>query len=264
MIAGQYWGGWLRYPERSLFSRTYDALGFFAHLKESGVDPWRQAGGKMTLMDLMHKEGEASSAEAYAAAAAAPGAAAFIDQWGSSYFRSTPAPDWSMEVSSTASGITSPRLTSTLSDGERLVTGVDPLAGQPIELDIGTDVVVFESLTGRGLIRFADGTQFAIADILNEPFCTKPGGCTCPSGSNGADHQFRSAAKGRTMIGLSGHIDGIEIMLVDGLTADTACAHAPEDFVPPEPCYCPPGPLGRIEAPSRVEAALVAMPRNVP
>lgn len=257
MIAGQYWGGWLRAPEGSLFSRVWDALGFFAHLKESGVDPW-------PLMDLMHRQGATSSEQAYDVAAAAPGADAFIDQWGPSYFRETPAPDWSMEISSTASAITSPRLMATLSDGERLPVGVDPLAGQPIELEISADVVVFGSLTGRGLIRFSDGTQFPIADILNEPFCTKPGGCTCPSDSNGADHQFRSTPKGRTMIGLSGHIDGIEIMLIDGMTADTACAQAPEDFVPQGPCYCAPGPGGRIEAPPRVEAARVAMTRNVP
>ena len=55
-------GWWRRYLldiGKSLLTRTYDAIGFFAHMEETGIDPWHS-------FDLMFKA--PTSAMAYAIA----------------------------------------------------------------------------------------------------------------------------------------------------------------------------------------------------
>ena len=34
------WTGWLKDPQKDLFGRSYDGLGFFAMLDQAGVDTW--------------------------------------------------------------------------------------------------------------------------------------------------------------------------------------------------------------------------------
>jgi hypothetical protein len=38
-----WWKDYLNTPTLSLFQRSYDAIGFYAHLRETGIDPWLRA-----------------------------------------------------------------------------------------------------------------------------------------------------------------------------------------------------------------------------
>ena len=72
-----WWRNYLTRPELPLFSHTYDAIGFYAHLAESGVNPW-------TVFAAMLQA--PNNVAAYHAAADG-GGNRFLDSWASGYFR---------------------------------------------------------------------------------------------------------------------------------------------------------------------------------
>ena len=240
-IGEEYWESWLKEPGTPLFQRTYDGIGFFMHLMESGIDPW-------PLLVAMHRKGESSSVDAYGVAVKGKAAGRMIDAWGASYLRDgSLQPDWSMSGPGLPEFVKSPVAEGTLANGDSLVAGLDPLAAMVARIAVGADAFVIVGRPARGLVRFADESAVPLAELLGQPVCTLPGGCACPTGSPGSRHTWRSAPKGDVLLGLSGHTDGVELA-IDGYSVEVACAQAPEDFQTPEPCWCPPGPLGRLDA----------------
>jgi hypothetical protein len=242
-VGGADWVPWLKYPGQPLFQRTYDAIGFFMHLQDVGVDPWK-------LLIPMHLKAESSSADAYAVAVKSA-SAELLDAWGPGYIRDVSLrPDWSTDGPGIPSGIATPIPTATLEDNTTIVGGADPLTTLPARIDLLSEAVVFEEFFvtsgAHGLIRFSDGTQKTLAEASGKPFCLKPGGCVCPEGSAGAGHAWQPGASGQLLFGIAGHTDGLDIE-IQAMTVDVTCAQAPEDFVPEEPCWCPPGPLGLVD-----------------
>jgi hypothetical protein len=240
-LGGKYWVPWLKYPGQPLFRRTYDAIGFFMHLQDVGVDPWK-------LLVPMHLKAEASSADAYQVAVKAA-SAKLLDAWGSSYIRDgTLRPDWSTDGLGLPNGISTPVPEVELTDNTTIVGGADPLTALAARIDLQSEAVVFEPMFvtsgAHGLIRFSDGTQKTMAEAASQPFCLKSGGCVCPEGSYGSGHAWQQGASGQLLFGIAGHTDGLDLE-IQAMTVDVTCAQAPEDFVPEEPCWCPPGPLGR-------------------
>jgi hypothetical protein len=212
----------------------------------------------------MHLAGEASSADAYGVAVKAGASGKVLDAWGPSYVRDQSlGPDWSTQGPGIPDYVKTPIFDGPLAGGETAVSGADPLGADAIKLDLQAEALVIEKLfavAGHGLVRFADGRQMSLEEAAGKPFCTKPGGCTCPEGSPGAGHTWIQTSTGPLKFGLAGHTDGIDVW-ISGQSVDTTCAEEPEDFVPAEPCYCPPGPLGGID--SRPPAtALVALRRS--
>jgi hypothetical protein len=240
-VGGADWVEWLKYPGRPLFGRTYDGIGFFMHLQDVGVDPWK-------LLVPMHLKAEASSADAYQVAVKAA-SAKLLDAWGSSYIRDgTLRPDWSTDGLGLPNGISTPVPEVELTDNTTIVGGADPLTALAARIDLQSEAVVFEPMFvtsgAHGLIRFSDGTQKTMAEAASQPFCLKSGGCVCPEGSYGSGHAWQQGASGQLLFGIAGHTDGLDLE-IQAMTVDVTCAQAPEDFVPEEPCWCPPGPLGR-------------------
>jgi hypothetical protein len=253
-LGAEYWEGWLKYPAAQLFARSYDGIGFFMHLQESGIDPW-------PLLIAMHKNGETSSADAYAVAVKGGAAGPMLDAWGPSYIRDLSLrPDWSTGGPGLPEAVRTPIGEGSLADGETAAAGADPLAASALKLDLQAESLVIEELfaapsAAHGLIRFADGKQMTLEEAAGKPFCLKPGGCTCPDGSAGSGHAWQPASQGQMLFGLAGHTDGVDVWL-HGMPVDITCAQAPEDFVPEEPCWCPPGPLGtRNAAPATIARA---------
>src|SRR5215207_6369861 len=136
--------------------------------------------------------------------------------------------------------------TASLVNFENLVVGAEPQGASAYRLDLKADVVVLESAPARGLIRFSDGTQKTLNELIGSPLCAKPGGCSCPTDSAGAAHAWQTVAQGDVLLGVTGHTDGATVTL-ETWDVDTTCAQAPEDFEWEEPCFCPPGPLGIAE-----------------
>ena len=89
----RFWDRYLLPPQIPLTERSYDAVGFYAHLKESGIDPWG-------VIRPMLAAGT-NSLDAYRSAGA--DAEQFVDSWASSVLRSGAGSAWD----TTGPGITS-------------------------------------------------------------------------------------------------------------------------------------------------------------
>jgi hypothetical protein len=236
-VGGEYWANWVKDPGRPLGKRSYDGIGFFMHLVESGIDPW-------PLLVKMHLEGEKGGPEAYLVATKLGGAERMIDAWGPSYIRhQNLSPDWTMTGQGMPDYIPPVIATASLGNFQTLVVGAEAQAASAYKIDLKADVVVLESAPARGMIRFSDKTQKTLNEAIGKPFCAKPGGCSCPAGSAGASHAWQTAAQGEVLLGVTGHTDGAVVTL-ETWDVGTTCAQAPEDFQYEEPCYCPPGALG--------------------
>lgn len=96
-ISTSWWTKYLTTPERSLYSRSYDAIGFYAHLDEIGIDPWTRF---TAIYDGFSFE------PAWEAAGASSGS--FLESWPSSTLRRT---DIGRAWDATGPGITIDRAT---------------------------------------------------------------------------------------------------------------------------------------------------------
>jgi hypothetical protein len=236
-LGEEYWEDWLKVPERSLFGRTYDGMGFLMHLADSGIDPW-------PILVSMHRKGESSSVDAYSVAVKGAAASRMIDAWGPSYIRhDTLKPDWSTDGLGLPTYVSTPIVEAAVGATDSYILDVAPEAAAAAKLDVRSDVIVFEGRDSRGMVRFEDGSQWSLKDILGKPVCLKADACACPAGSAG--HAWMTASKGQVLLGLSGHTDGAHVV-IDGFDVDETCEHPPQDFRPEEPCWCPPGALGLV------------------
>lgn len=170
-----WWSTYLTTPGTSLFTRSYDAVGFFAHVAESGVSPW-------TILPSMFVA--KTSTDAFDIAATA----SFLHTWASTYARE---PDLG-----TGWEVTGPGL-----DGitARYFPDISPIGiGDEAEvaaksetnalrlLELEADLVILRVSpvgAGVGRLRASDGSERLLRDAV---YCTRPGGCACPPGSPGA------------------------------------------------------------------------------
>lgn len=168
-----WWKIYLTTPRRDLFRRTYDAMGFWAHLKQQGTDPW-------TLFPRLFSQATASSGSYYAVT----GADAMLDTWGSSFARE-PARGGAWDVTGNAipDGVRGPAEPVTVDnlhpDGPPMAN--DGLGVSLWQITAGTDILAFTVRSGH--VRVSDGA--AIDTVAPGEYCVRSGGCTCPQGSVG-------------------------------------------------------------------------------
>jgi hypothetical protein len=163
----QLWELYLAHPQTDLRRRTYDAIGFYAHMAETGHSPW-PAFRKMWVAGL-------TSDAAFAASGATD--EGFLDSWAASTTRQS-----GLGLAWDTDG---PGITTAAAPLRLLAVGKGPAAVSAAaythslyQLDVGTDLVRV-NVSGHG--RLSDGsvdTEIANASL----FCTKQGGCSCPDG----------------------------------------------------------------------------------
>jgi len=198
------WAGYFGNASTSIAVKKYTALGFWAHLDESGTSPW-------------------SVFRAVWAAGATPGAwvaagaetPAFLDSWASGMTRyDTFPPGWD----TTGPGITDDRMdvgsVAVPKPGQQSVQ-VAPYTTAAYSIESDADVLVF---TGTGHGRVSDGIVDASATDGSR-FCNRPGGCECP---DAAPDDVPPAPIGKPTVALSGGASGTSVTIV-GLTLDEDC-----------------------------------------
>jgi hypothetical protein len=157
------WALWLTSPERSLFAHRYDAIGFFAHLAETGTNPW-------SVMPAMFRQ--TSSDGAFAASGAGD---AFLDSWASGYLRDRRlGKAWDF----TGTGITRHGVNPTrvsIGKNESRQFHADPYTNDQLALNVDAEVLEVQ-VTGHG--RVADGRRDYVVKGGRQ-FCLK-GECKCP------------------------------------------------------------------------------------
>lgn len=209
------WKGYLLHPETPLFARSYDAIGFYAHLAESGGDPWR-----------VFKAMLQAPTDRVAYAAAVAGTDHFLDSWASGYFRGLGAAtgrDWDTTGPGIplAGTVHAEPLRISLANGQVAPVSAAPFANGIYTLLSGADIVRIDAAGGA---RLSDGNLDRVLQGQVD-FCTRAGGCSCPPGSAYQGPPLTPLAS-RADLALTGGPDGTKVALT-GRSLDDFCAKKP-------------------------------------
>jgi hypothetical protein len=195
-IGAEFWRRYFATPARPLFKRTYDGIGFFAHLAESGVDVMPRMPAALQAM-VAH-----GSAAAFAALFAGGSPDRFFATWPAGLLR-RPAlgPDWDAH----GPGITADAVTPgtvVVDSGSAPAGGQVPAyANDDRSLAISSDVLVLNA-RGYSRLRAAGGTLDS--STPSGVYCTMGASCACPSGSPQAGVAFQTLNRGSYYLAMSG------------------------------------------------------------
>jgi hypothetical protein len=207
---GGIWKDYLDTPSVPLSGRSYDGLGFFVHLAETGTDVWAAIDRIGAAM-----RGKGADATGYGWAAAKP-TAGFAGSWGGGFVQGRyPGPAW------TSGGAPlppySPALpTGRLADGATLRVTAPAYAAAVRRLDVDAEVVVVAGAGTAGRLTLGGGTDAALD---GGPFCTT-GACSCPAGSSGSGTAFTAMAGGDVFLGTTGGAHAADVQLSGSSLAD--------------------------------------------
>ncbi len=188
-----WWNGYLEHPEISVLNQSYSATGFWAHLAESGLDPF-------TVLPTFLVN--PSNFDAYKQAIGLAGTG-FLNTWASDHARR---PDFGPAWDTTGAGITKARYDppfSFLSNGGELAITAPTEARAVEAIDLHVDVVdVVPSGAGpvHGRLHPAKGADRPLAA---GSYCVRKGGCGCPAGSAGAGSTLPSLPAGEAWFSLA-------------------------------------------------------------
>jgi len=167
------WTPYVLEPGARLFSRTYDAIGFFSHLDEAQLDTWHR------LIPVL--DASADNVAAFNAAGAASDA--FLDSWASGYFREPLyGKAWDMTGPGLPAETVPVRPVLTVVDGKVSNYSAPAFANSVFALSSTADVLVFAATGHVRLADTANKQEYVISGA--SMFCTKSGGCECPPGTS--------------------------------------------------------------------------------
>jgi hypothetical protein len=171
-VLGEYFSR----PSRPLFSREYDAMGFFNHMQSVGVDPWPRF--KTIFL---------AQSEPAAYAAAISGNQTFLETEASVFFREGSWP-WSERPAAQPTPGKVHFKPSKLSVGpkEKVLVKVAPYADGVYRLSLKPMTAkrpVLEAILKRGYARIRSKPGTAVdEDIAGDiKLCSDPKGCSCPT-----------------------------------------------------------------------------------
>jgi hypothetical protein len=196
-IGAGHWSGWFDLPEASLFDREYSAIGFYAHLEETGTEVW-------SAVDPILSASNGGNLPAYGAATSVAGPS-MLETWSPSLTRdASRAPEWdSNGPGLPAAARTIPEDLGVLADGGELLGGAAAYAATVWQADIQAEVAVLHG-EGPGMVVLPDGASLTRDEVIGDPMCTLPEGCTCADGTPGASAIFRLVPKGPVVVAVTG------------------------------------------------------------
>ncbi|MDQ1659177.1 MAG: hypothetical protein QOD41_4260 [Cryptosporangiaceae bacterium] len=165
----EHWTTYLAIDKKPLYARTYDAVGYLAHLAETGTDVWSRIDPMFTAAFA------GGNAAAFAAARPGP---AFLDSWPSSYARGRhPGPAWDTAGAGRPDYRADVPVFALPNGGHG--SFATPAAGTYlVSLAVTSDVVEFGTAPGAHGF-YGDAP---LASVAGQAFCAHSGGCACPSG----------------------------------------------------------------------------------
>ncbi len=187
----EWWDDYLTQPQKDLRTRTYDAIGFYAHLDESGQSPW----AVFRAMWL------ATGSEAAFAASGAQGDA-FLDTWSASLART---PNLGDAWDTTGPNITddrAPQIDLTVPEDAQVAVSAAPYTNRVYLLDVAADIVSL-GISGHG--RLGDGSVDD-TELGSATYCTRTLGCACPNG--GGPPEPPPLARSGALLALTGGREG--------------------------------------------------------
>jgi hypothetical protein len=176
-----FWAGWLEleHPDHPLFARTYSAVGFFSLLNQAGISPWS------VLPAMFKSQTHGKVPDNLAAYHAGTVSQEMLNQWASSDERE-PALGAAWDLTGPAIlpvGTYGQLADQQVSIGNgQLVKVATPAYTAALYNSVSTADVLQVQISGTSRLKDGDGVERVPS--ANGNYCTKPGGCTCPPGSN--------------------------------------------------------------------------------
>ncbi len=175
-IAGEWWQQWFDYNNRQtpLFQRSYDAVGYYSLLDKAGVSPWD------VFTPMLQKV--QNNLAAYQVGASQAGET-LLDDWAAGNELD---PSLGMDWNLTGPGINRIALQTNIpaiimGNGDMQMLNAAPFTDTNVDITSQADVL---EVAGTGHIRLIDtGQTERLNDAANGFYCTKQGGCMCPSDS---------------------------------------------------------------------------------
>jgi len=163
---GGYWDTYLKHPQRSLFSRSYDAAPFFEYVGTRIPNLWQ-------IIPRLVRDNAANLAILTAGDDD-------LRDWPAGFFRDASLGGvW--EMSGEAITPTKPPIDHySITNGETAPIHIAPAAVEVATLTASADIVTISG-SGIGRIRFDDGTE--LDPGRSESFCALADGCACPQGT---------------------------------------------------------------------------------
>jgi hypothetical protein len=162
------WDEYLKYPEESLFSRSYDAFPVFLYLAQRGVDVWAGLAHAGTQNDRAFTDFMSQKDS--------------LQNWSAGWFRE---PDLGAAWDMAGPGITATR-PAALENAYPIENDDDEKLGAPaasttqLTVAVGADILRITT-DGPGLVRFGDGSESRL-DAGAIVLCNRSDRCECPDG----------------------------------------------------------------------------------
>lgn len=232
-----HWTQYISTPQhRALFTRTYDAVGFFGHIED-------MEGPEQIWPRLLQafSDGVGGANEAGFSTMLQGVEDVVMDYWGASYWRKFPDKIiWDMLSPGKADmpgfGAAPEHVTVGKSQTVAL-PNVDPYENLPVQVIASTEIV--EVVNGRGHLAVASGHQ--LNDVIPAGssvfYCVQDEPCVCPKGTTGNPPAAVQAAAGGLALGITGARTGSSGQ-ARGYSLDDYCKKDPQPPGKPPP---PPG-----------------------
>jgi hypothetical protein len=214
-----HWRHYVEDPGKPLYSRDYDAVGFYVQLEKHGIDPWK------VIAPMVQAGGSDPAFQASGATAST-----FTDAWGASWFRDgQPTADWAMLF---GDGIPSMAYRAApdgieVTDGTGGTISAKPNAGGVATVHTTAFVTEFV-VSGAG--RVADMGNASLDRVVRAgklDLCTSPSGdCSCPQGS-GASPDEPDKASENLRAAVTGEQHSSSVMDIRGISRDDWCKTKP-------------------------------------
>lgn len=186
-----FWFSYLNYPERSMYSRSYDAFGFFWYLQNHGVDLWSQWPSAISL-------------DNDTAFTQLTGGNKTLIDWASGNFReSSLGSAWDMN----GPGIPpivglSAGYPVKIRNGGKVEQNSIAASVSLVLVDPQTDLLTITA-TGTGHIRLGDGTEVGVpANGLS--YCARSDRCACPAGLVHSGPKLANLPEGLVRVAVTG------------------------------------------------------------
>jgi hypothetical protein len=206
------WQHYLTVPPKSLYQRSYDALGFFAEMNADGFAPWTYF---PAIPDAFERGG---NAEAFTALTQDD--KTFVDTWATSFVRK---PELGGEWDITGPGITTDKFAPqpiTVAAGTQAGEAIQPAANNDYLLFLRADVVIINT-PDHSRLHAESPAGFASTNPRGV-WCTLSSGCSCPAGSAHAGETLATIPQGSYYLAVSGAANGTQ-WEIQGLSLTDYC-----------------------------------------
>jgi hypothetical protein len=206
-----WWPAYLKDPSLSLFTRTYDAAGWWSLVEHEGADPFA------ILPKLVAAGANGNPLAVYAAARDAAGGDLIKSEWGPTLAQITAfGTRWDLKGPGETNRSEPDRGTVT-ETSDPAVGAADEAGADEFKVDVQAEIVKVTGPTqGAGFFRDAGGTDWAL-DSSTQKFCTEPNGCVCPDGT---ELPYPKILKGEAHVGFATEAS-VDTVALSGQTIDS-------------------------------------------